>query len=247
MFSLRTQSETILQGLTAILLFATTAAAQIPGLCNTGLSPKTVLLGCNSGLVTPNPLGGGPNRDGNWVLAYPYPSALSATTGPCTLKSFTRAWVDTPNIGWMPNDGSPASEWVTPYDGEGSLPAGWYVYRTAFPVPSVLSNGALPTLMTINGQLASDNTTYAIYLENPAHSGNCSLVSGQPFPVNPRGIGTGDFEQWWPFSFTNASAIAPGTEAYLYFVVENSFEHQDPGPSSPTGLRVEFFSSSTFN
>jgi hypothetical protein len=145
----------------------------------------------------------------------------------------------------MPNDVSAASEWITPYDGEGSPPAGWYVYRTAFPVPSVLSDGAVPTLITINGQLASDNPTYAIYLENPAHSGKCSLVSGQPFPVNRRGIGTGDFEQWWPFSFTNAFAITPGTGASLYFVVENAFENNDP--PSPTGLRVEFFSTSSFN
>ena len=61
-----------------------------------------------------------------------------------------------------------ASEWVTPYDGDHDA-AGWYVYRTTFPVPPVLPSGAVPTGVTINGQLASDNATVAIYLESPAN------------------------------------------------------------------------------
>src|SRR5580692_11790500 len=79
-----------------------------------------------------------------------------------------------------------ASEWVTPYDGDHDA-AGWYVYRTTFPVPPVLPSGAVSAGVTINGQLASDNATVAIYLESPANSGKCSLVSGQALPVNPLG------------------------------------------------------------
>jgi hypothetical protein len=67
---LKRQSKTILFAVAAMLLFATVAAAQIKGLCNTGQTAKT-LFGCTGLLVTPNPAGGGPNRDGNWALAYP--------------------------------------------------------------------------------------------------------------------------------------------------------------------------------
>jgi hypothetical protein len=246
MFHLKTQSKTILQALAAMLLFATMAAPQITGLCNTGQTSKTIS-GCTGVLVTPNPTGGGPNRDGNWQLAYPYPSILSDTHGPCDLKGFVKAWVDTPDIAWLPNSVSSASEWITPYDGAGpDNAAGWYVYRTAFHVPSLLPGGIVPTGLTINGQLASDNATYAIYLENPADSGSCSLVSGLPVPINPAGSTFSDFDQWWPFSFTNSVAIIPGTNAYLYVVVLNLYDEQTGGPSN-TGLRVEFFASSAFN
>jgi hypothetical protein len=105
-------------------------------------------------------------------------------------------------------------------------------------VPPVLPGGGAPTGVSINGQLASDNTMYAIYLESPAGSSNCSLVNGQAFPVNPPGAGSSDFAQWWPFSFNNAFDIAPGADAYLYFVVLNS--------NNATGLRVEFFGNSIF-
>src|ERR1019366_2299913 len=87
--------------------------------------------------------------------------------------------------------------------------------------------------------LASDNATFTIFLESPANSGSCSVVSGQPFPVNPPGSQTlSDFRQWWPFSFTNSLAITPGADAYLYFMVANAHDSQVGGPS-PTGLRVE--------
>lgn len=226
--------------LAALLLFAGVAAAQIPGLCNTGETIKTAL-GCTGVLVTPNPSGGGPNRDGNWVLAYPYPSALSATVGPCSLKGFIRAWVDSPNIGWLPNSVSSASEWAMPYDGEVNERQGWFVYRTSFPVPHVLSSGGVPTGLTINGQLTSDNQTYAIYLESPANSGICSPVNGQTFPVNP---GDGEFERWWSFSVTNSVPITSGAFAYLYVVVLNAPSDGEP---NPTGLRVEFFTTSSYN
>jgi hypothetical protein len=216
------------------------AAAQITGLCNTGQTSKTAA-GCTGILVTPNPPGGGPHRDGNWTLAYPYPSTLSDTHAPCLLKGFIKAWVDTPNLNWYPNFESAASEWITPYDGETNEAVGWYVYRTTFPVPSSLPGGGTPTGVTIDGQVASDNSTYAIYLESPAGSARCSLVSGQQFPVNP--VAGTAFDQWWPFSFTNAFEIAPGADAYLYFLVQNA-----PGVTvNPSGIRVEFFASSSFN
>ena len=79
---------------TAMLLFTSTATAEIKTLCNTGETAKTIS-GCTGVLVTPNPTGGGVNRDGNWGIAYPYPSTLSPTLGPCGL-GFIRAWVDTP-------------------------------------------------------------------------------------------------------------------------------------------------------
>jgi hypothetical protein len=99
----------------------------------------------------------------------------------------------------------------------------------------------VPTGVTINGQLASDNATFAIYLESPANTAECSLVTGQSFPVNLAGHGAGDFERWWDFSFTNSLPITPGAAAFLYFVVQNPLSG-----ASPTGLRVEFFPTSTF-
>jgi hypothetical protein len=60
----------LLLALAAMFLFASTATAQIKGLCNTGQTAQTIL-GCTDVLVTPNLEGGGPNRDGNWGLAYP--------------------------------------------------------------------------------------------------------------------------------------------------------------------------------
>lgn len=242
MFSLRTQVETILQGLAVMVLFATVATAQIPGLCNTGQTPATSA-GCTGVLVTPNPTGGGPNRDGNWGLTY---RVLGADHNPCHLPAdgFVYAWVDTPLSTWLPNSSSTASEWITPYDGEGNRPAGWYVYKTAFYVPFVLPSGAVPTGLRVNGQLASDNETYTIYLESPANNPRkCAVVSG---PVNSET----SFPVWTPFSFTNSHAITPGADAYLYFVVQNQpcpVGCGGPGDASATGLRVEFFASSAFN
>jgi hypothetical protein len=238
MFSLRIGSKAIITALAAVLLFANFAAAQISGLCNTGETAKTAL-GCTGVLVTPNPTGGGPNRDGNWGVTF---RPLSADHNPCLLpaQGFVYAWVDTPFDTWLPNSVSAASEWSSPYYGDVNGAAGWYIYKTAFRVPSVLLSGAAPTGVTIDGQFASDNAIYAIYLESPANNpGGCAPVSGQAFPV-------GSFEAWTTFSFTNSTALAPGADASLYFVVQNA-PCDNCNHLNATGLRVEFFASSTFN
>jgi len=240
MFSLRTQSKTIPHALAAMLLFGTIATAQIPRLCNTGQTAKNIGA-CSGVLVTPNPTGGGPQRDGNWYVAYPYPSTLSEAQNPCTL-GYIKSFVDTPNAAWLPNSASAASEWITPYDGEGERAAGYYVYLTFFPIP----DSPAPTGFTINGRLASDDATVAIYLGTPAGADNCALVAGQTFPVNPADSGSSDFQQWWPFSFTNPGPFAVASPAALYFVVANPIDRDLPNGASPTGLRVEFFSTSTF-
>jgi hypothetical protein len=247
MLRLKIQSKTALRAVAAMLLFAAMAPAQIAGLCNTGQTPATTS-GCTAALVPPNPADGGPNRDGNWEIAFPYPSILSPPNGRCEVKNFVKSWVDTLDIAWLANSASIASEWTTPYDGEDALnAAGWYVYRTKLPVPAVLASGRAPTGVTVNGQLTSDNATFWIYLESPAYSGRCSLVSGQAFPVNPPGSQTfSDFQQWWPFSFTNSTAIAPGADAYLYLMVQNAYDRLVGGPSN-TGLRGEFFATSSFH
>ncbi|WP_180541010.1 hypothetical protein [Nevskia soli] len=77
--------------------------------------------------------------------------------------SFTKAWVDTPYSvppAWLPNSVRSASEWITPYDGEGNQAEGWYVYITPFHVPSALPGGISPTSLTISGRFASDNEVY---------------------------------------------------------------------------------------
>jgi hypothetical protein len=225
-----------------MLLFTTIATSQIKGLCNTGETAQTVS-GCTGVLVTPNPTGGGPNRDGNWGLAYPYPTTLSPTLGPCALKEFTRTWVDTPYSvypGWLPNSASAASEWITPYDGEGNQPQGWYVYLTGFHVPDVLPGSVAPTGLSISGRLASDNQTYGFVLASLAHGGACGFVEGLPVPINAVGQ---QFTQWTDFSFTSPFAIVPDSELFLYVLVYNSYDQDVP---NPTGLRVEFFDTSSF-
>ena len=241
MSSLRIQSKAIPPALAAMLLFGASATAEIPRLCNTGQTAKT-FAGCTGELVTPNPPGGGPQRDGNWYVAYPYPSTLSEAQNPCTL-GYIKSFVDTPNAAWLPNSASIASEWTTPYNGEGARAAGYYVYLTFFPI----GDSPAPTGFTINGQLASDDATVAIYLGTPAGADNCILVAGQSFPVNPAGSGGSDSQQWWPFSFTNSGPFAVASPAALYFVVKHPLDPGSPNGTSPTGLRVEFFSTSTFH
>jgi len=231
--------KVILNVLATLLIFAVIATAQIPGLCNTGQT-KAIASGCTAVLVTPNPPGGGPSRDGNWALAFPYPTPFTGVPDPCGLTTFGPTWVDTLD---EPLPNSTVSEWISRYDGEGDRPVGWYVYATSFPVPSVLAGGVVPTGVTINGQLSSDNTTFFIYLESPAASAKCSLVTGPPFPVNPyEGAGQVDQNQWWPFSLKNKLELTAGADASLYFVVSNTTDNP-----SPTGLMVEFFPTSTFN
>ena len=229
---------TALKLIAATALVAVSATAQISGLCNTGETSRTAF-GCSGVMVAPNPPGGGGNRDHNWELVFPYPAAPETV---CSLRSFVRAWVDTPNQDWFPNSASPASEWITPYDGEGLLPVGSYVYRTIFHVPFVLPSGVSPTSVTINGRLASDDSTYGFYMRNLA-DGSCSFVPGLPIPINP----DYQFTEWWNFSFTNPIAITPGSDLLLYILVENAYNPGFPQGRSPTGLRVEFFSTSAFH
>jgi hypothetical protein len=229
-----------LLALAAMSIFASTAAAEIKGLCNTGQTAQT-LTGCTGVLVTPNPAGGGPNRDGNWGLAYPYPSTVSPTLGVCPLTDFFRAWVDSPNSAWLPDSSSTRSEWITPYDGEDLTPVGWYVYLTVFHVPAVLPNGVVPSDVDINGRLASDNATYGFFLASLANGGACALVTGLSTPINPSGHGVSDFSQWWDFRFTSPIPITPDSDVFLYVLV-----HNELSGTSPTGLRIEFFDTSTF-
>ncbi|MGA3042800.1 MAG: hypothetical protein ABSF54_18645 [Bryobacteraceae bacterium] len=234
---MKSPSKTIPHALAAMLLTGAMGAAQIPRLCNTGQTAKN-FAGCTGALVSPNPLGGGPNRDGNWWVSYPHPISGAEARDPCSLKLIS-AYVDTPNAAWLPNSASTASEWITPYDGEDDRQAGYYVYATFFPI----SDSPSPIGFTINGQLASDNATVGIYLGTPAGVTSCPLVSGQSFPVNPASLESGDSQQWWPFSFTNPEPLAVASPAVLYFVVRNG---HTPDGGSPTGLRVEFFPTSSF-
>ncbi len=226
----------------AALLLSALAPAQIPGLCNTGEITRTTN-GCTGVLVTPNPTGGGPNRDGNWGIAYPYPSTLSPTFLPCDLR-FISAWVDTPLLqepsdSWLPNSASTASEWITPFDGEGNQPQGWFIYRTGFHVPFLVAGGVASKGLVINGRLTSDNLTYGFALASAARGGSCALVEGLPVPLNP----TGQYAQWTNFSFTSPIAITPDSDVFLYVLVYNSRSSGDPNAA---GLRVEFFDTSTF-
>lgn len=229
---------TALKMIVASAIFAAAAVAQIPGLCNTGETAKTPL-GCTGVLVPPNPSGGGSHRDDNWELAFPYPSVRADA---CSLGDFVRAWVDTPDQAWFPNSTSPASEWITPYDGEGLASVGTYIYRTTFHVPSILPGGVRPTSVTIEGRLASDNQTYGFYMSNPAE-GSCSFVSGLPVPVNLQN----QFHQWQDFRFTNPIAITPGSDLLLYVRVDNVYNAGYPNGASPIGLRIEFFRTSSFH
>jgi hypothetical protein len=242
MFSVGKQPKTILQGLAAILLFGTTVAAQIAGLCNTGQTPATAS-GCTGVLVSPNANGyGTPNLDGNWEVGFPWPNTLRGNHAPCLQESFVRAASGPPDGGWLSNSVSTASEWIMPVGGGYVVPEGFYIYRTKFPVPSALQGGGVPIGVTINGQLSSDNETYWMYIESsPGNPTGCSLVSGQEFPVNPGGSFA---TQWFPISFTNTLPLTSGADAYLYIIVQNGITIYN---SSAAGLRVEFFATSVFN
>ena len=86
--------------------------------------------------------------------------------------------------------------------------------------------------LAINGQLASDDTTFAIYLESPAHSGRCSLVPGQPFPVNPL---TTAFSNGGPSISATPTQSRPGADACLYFVVRDAPSNGYPNANWPSG------------
>ncbi|MGO4881245.1 MAG: hypothetical protein ACLP59_10525 [Bryobacteraceae bacterium] len=137
--------RTGIQMLVAALLLSSAAAAQITipanGLCNTGLTPASPLPdGCTtSTLVTPvNPDTGGPSTDGNWQLATPYPSAPNSRQAPdpCALTSFGPAWVDAPWPTWL-NPYDSISQWITPQTIGPETAGGWYIYRTAVPIPPI--------------------------------------------------------------------------------------------------------------
>jgi len=220
----------------AVLISWTAFAQTIPatGLCNTGLTAASPLpLGCTTSTpVTPaNPISGGPSMDGNWQLATPYPSAAydRQSPNPCTLRTFGPAWVDTPLSGWFnPNDG--LSQWISPESDGPNTTGGWYIYRTAIPVPSGSGNYVL----TILGKLLSDDFVPAIYFENEA--GNLLTCRAAVIPsLVP--VPTGSVSTWNPFQFS--ATVAPGTTAYLYVVV---FNVQFPAGESGnyTALRVEF-------
>jgi hypothetical protein len=98
--------------------------------------------------------------------------------------------------------------------------------RPGYLNPAVLPGGGVPKGVAVIGQLASDNWVYGIYLESPAFSYRCELVSVQQFPV-------GSFTAWTNFSFNNSFGLTPGEDAILFFVVENA-----PNTNlNPTGLR----------
>ena len=140
---------------------------------------------------------------------------------------------------WLPNSASTASEWITPFDGEGNQPQGWFIYLTEFHVPLVLPGGIVPKGLVINGRLASDNQTYGFVLASAARGGSCALVEGLPAPINLNE----EFSQWANFSFTSPIAITPDSDVFLYVLVYNAVSNGDP---NATGLRVEFFDLSTY-
>lgn len=224
------------------LLWSVAAAAQtnsIPatGLCNTGLTPASPLpLGCTTSTpVTPvNPQSGGPSVDGNWQLATPYPSTsyTHQAPNPCKLTAFGSAWVDTPGNNWFdPNDG--LSQWITPEVDDPST-GGWFIYRTAFPIPAIAS-GSTKYILSVTGQIMGDNSAVAIYIENPVNDTlTCRPVS---LPAPEAGVNGYGFAAWNPFDF--ATTLLPDTTAYLYVLVYNQTSSNN---GNATGLRVKFTS-----
>jgi hypothetical protein len=220
----------------ALSLTAQTTHIPATGLCNTGLTPASAQpAGCTTSTpVSPvNPQSGGTSVDGNWQLATPYPSAsyTHQAPNPCSLTTFGPAWVDATYSGWFnPNDG--LSQWITPEVDEPSA-GGWYIYRTAFPIPPI-SSPSTYYVLTVTGGVMGDNTTVAIYLENPSTDQlSCKPVA---MPAPEAGSGGSGWAAWNPFSF--ASKIVPNTSAYVYVLVYN----QEASNGNATGLRVEFTS-----
>lgn len=219
----------------ALLLSAPAIQAQNPlpvfatGFCSTGLTPKAPQpQGClNSKLVSPiNPQGGGPIVDGNWDLAEPYPSAPATqpAPNPCTFSgSFKPAPVSAPYGGWYnPND--QLSQWIEP---NGTTPGGWYIYRTAFTIPTAYP-GYSHYELVINGKLLADDFVSGVFLEGEAgNSNSCRQVASYS--------SRSQLSSWNKLKIT--IPVAPESKGYLYFVVNNV----NNGPN-PTGLRVEFTS-----
>ena len=70
--------------------------------------------------------------------------------------------------------------------------------------------------------------------------GSCEVVKGLPVPIQ-----TVEFSQWTDFSFTSPIAITPNSNLFLYVLVQNVYADTSNGYSA-TGLRIEFFDTSTF-
>jgi hypothetical protein len=231
--------------LVTALLLSSAAVAQthIPatGLCNTGLTPASPLpTGCTtSTLVTPvNPASGGSSVDGNWQLATPYPSASwnQQAPDPCSLTTFGPAWIDAPANGWFdPKDG--LSQWITPLS-DANTTGGWYIYRTAFPIPSIAS-GSTKYVLTVTGQLMADDELSAIILERTLEN-SAQHCSGLALPSLTSVPGEAGAQYAWN-NFHFAATVLPNTSAYLYFILYNiPFPNGNTG--NYTGLRVEFTS-----
>ena len=217
----------------SLLLITLAAGAQtvpVTGLCNTGLTKASPFpKGCSTTtFVSPvNPETGGTSVDGNWQLATPYPSGEynEAAPNPCTL-AYGPAWVDQPWFSWSnPNDG--LSQYIMPEAISPTDAGGWFIYRTALPVPPVPAGSTYYDL-TVNGQVLVDNALVRILIENPAqYQPSCRTVAA------PTGTGFGEWA-----SFTLSAAVVPNSHAYLYFVTYNA----PSDAANPTGMRVEFTS-----
>jgi hypothetical protein len=199
------------------------------GFCDTGLTQKAPQpAGClDSKLVNPiNPQSGGPIVDGNWELAYPFPSApyTQPAPGPCGFtSSYTPAAVDTPQYGWY-NPDDKLSQWIQP---PGGTPApGWFIYRTRFAVPSAYPGYANYELV-MKGQLICDDYVAAIYLEN-GQDGTCNAVASF---TSKSQLGS-----WNSFRFN--SPLAPDSHGFIYVVAYNATNY--PPANNPSGIRVEF-------
>jgi hypothetical protein len=165
--------------------------------------------------------------DGNWQLATPYPSAsyTAEAPDPCLLTTFGPAWVDQPDSDWVPNDS--VSQFIMP-DAVTS-PAGWYVYRTAIPVPAA-EPGATYYILNVAGRILVDDFAIGIFFNDSAAAAGCKTVALPP----PASSG---WTSWHPIKFS--APVTPGTIAHLYFV-----DFNNGTTPNPTALRAEFTSAS---
>ena len=217
---------------------AALSAQKIPavGLCSTGLTPASPVTGCKTSTpVTPlNPPTGGTSVDGNWQLATPYPTEPYGHQAPypCSIPTFTPAWVDAPASDWF-NPTDELSQWITPQV-ESTTAGGWYIYRTAVPVPTA-TPGYSRYLLTVRGLMMNDDFSGGIFL---GYGPACTWVS---LPNVTAAIGSHAADTAWnEFSFI--VPVVPGTRPYLYFVVYNIEFGDRNNTGNYQGLRVEFTS-----
>jgi hypothetical protein len=203
------------------------AQTPVTTLCDTGLTAAAPLPdGCTTSvLASPvNPPNGGPTVDGNWELAIPYAAAgpNDQAPNPCKASAFEAAAVDAPNLNYFnPADG--ISQWIMPKSAE-SGPDGWYIYRTTFTLPP-LQPVTGRHMLSVTGQIMSDNTPAAIFLSNTAEDLECRLVALIPSWYN----------NWYTFSFSAAALTS--SKMHLFVVLLNV---PNPGLPNPTALRVRF-------